>query len=77
MATLPHKDLPSILVNENGTRDDDDVSLTSTVVESNYGDTLWTVDRILADREMEGPENKGKIEYLISWEGKPYIKPSP
>lgn len=74
MATLPHQDLPS-LVNENDTRDDDDISLTSTVAEANDEDKLWTVDCILSEREMEGQENKGVMEYLISWEGKPYTKP--
>jgi len=72
MAPLSHRDLPSLLVNENDARADDDISMTSTVAEANDEDKLWAVDCILCEREMEGLDNKGKLEYLISWEGKPH-----
>lgn len=72
MAPLPHRDLPSLLVNENDARDDDDISLTSTAAEANDEDKLWAVDCILCEREMEGLDNQGKLEHLISWEGKPH-----
>ncbi|KAK8025446.1 chromo domain-containing protein [Apiospora arundinis] len=71
MATSQHKDSPSFSVNEYDSRDDDDISLTSTVAEDNDENKLWTVDCILCEREMEGAEHKGEMEYLISWEGYP------
>lgn len=70
MATLQHGGSSSLFVNEKDQRDDDDISLTSTVPENNDDDRLWTVDCVYYEREMEGSD-EGEMEYLIKWEGKP------
>ncbi|KAK7948037.1 chromo domain-containing protein [Apiospora aurea] len=71
MAALQHGGPSSLFMNQNDQRDDDDISLTSTVAEANDDDKLWTVDCVLYEREMEGPVHEGEMEYLIKWEGYP------
>ncbi|KAK8094734.1 hypothetical protein PG997_001419 [Apiospora hydei] len=71
MAALQHGGPSSLFMNQNDQRDDDDISLTSTVAEANDDDKLWTVDCILYERETEGSDHEGEMEYLIKWEGYP------
>ncbi|KAK8133733.1 chromo domain-containing protein [Apiospora sp. TS-2023a] len=71
MATLQHGGSPSLFVNDKDQRDDDDISLTSTVPEHNDDDRLWTVDCVYYERKIEGSNHQGEMEYLIKWEGFP------
>ncbi|KAM3463017.1 hypothetical protein NHJ6243_003632 [Beauveria neobassiana] len=48
------------------TKDDDSISLTSTVEDEVDPDTQWTVKQILADGQVEG-----ETKYLIEWEDFP------
>ncbi|KAK8087207.1 hypothetical protein PG994_002181 [Apiospora phragmitis] len=71
MATLQHGGPSSLFDKENDQRDDDDISLTSTVAENDDDGGLWTVDCVLYERKMEGSGHDGEMEYLIKWEGFP------
>ena len=57
----------SLFVNtdDRDSRDDDDISLTSTVEEG--GD--YDVEELLAERE--NPDHPGQLQFLIKWEGYP------